>query len=195
MSWPLTPPVLMMVTPLGPKLAERVAAACAGGVGQVQLRDKAARRDDLRAAARELAALAPLVINGEAELAGELGVGVHWPEGAWRVASVSLQGCSVHSVDAARAAVDWGADYLVAGTVFASASHPGEPAAGLAFLAQVCAAVRVPVLAIGGVTPANLADCLRAGAAGVAVLSPLQGADPRAVAAAYVAALRGGGQA
>jgi thiazole tautomerase (transcriptional regulator TenI) len=98
-------------------------------------------------------------------------------------------------VDAARAAVDWGADYLVAGTVFASASHPGEPAAGLAFLAQVCAAVRVPVLAIGGVTPANLADCLRAGAAGVAVLSPLQGADPRAVAAAYVAALRGGGQA
>jgi thiamine monophosphate synthase len=79
---------------------------------------------------------------------------------------------------------------MIAGTIFGSASHPGVRPAGVGFLREVCAHVRRPVLAIGGVTPENATECLRAGAAGVAVLSPLMdAADPAAVAARYRAAM------
>jgi thiamine-phosphate diphosphorylase len=105
-------------------------------------------------------------------------------------------GRSVHSVAAAEGAAADGADYLIAGAIFATGSHPGAAPAGLGFLAEVAAAVGMPVVAIGGITPANAGDCLRAGARGVAVLSALMdAADPGAVAAAYRRAMeenRGG---
>jgi thiamine monophosphate synthase len=56
---------------------------------------------------------------------------------------------------AARAAEAEGADYLVAGTIFESPSHPGQPGAGIDFLRSVCEAVSIPVIAIGGITPEN----------------------------------------
>jgi len=99
-------------------------------------------------------------------------------------------GRSVHSVEAASEAAAQGADYLVAGTIFASQSHPDRSPAGLGFLRDVCAAVSLPILAIGGVTPQNLKLCLEIGAAGVAVLSPIMRAtDPQAAAQTYRAAL------
>ena len=64
-----------------------------------------------------------------------------------------------------------GADYLIFGTVFPSASKPpGAPAAGVDALRRACGAVPMPVLAIGGVTPERVADCQRAGAAGIAAI-------------------------
>lgn len=125
--------------------------------------------------------------------------GVHLPEGRLTVEATrrilspgDLVGRSVHSVDAACEAAAQGVDYLVAGTIFASQSHPDRPPAGLGFLRDVCAAAPVPVLAIGGVTPQNLKLCLEAGAAGVAVLSPIMRAtDPKAAAQAYRVALDG----
>ena len=103
---------------------------------------------------------------------------------------LGITGESVHSVDAAKLAESSGADYIVAGTIFATTSHPDRPGAGLDYLAAVCKAVSIPVIAIGGITPENTSDCLKAGAAGVAVLSRIMHAgDPMAAAADYRAAL------
>jgi len=103
---------------------------------------------------------------------------------------LGITGESVHSVDAAKKAADSGADYIVAGTIFQSATHPDIPGAGLDYLTAVCKAVSIPVIAIGGITPANARDCIDAGAAGVAILSGIMAAtDPRAAAALYRRAL------
>ena len=100
-------------------------------------------------------------------------------------------GRSIHSVERAVWAAEDGADYLVAGTIYPSNSHPGEPGQGVGFLREVCAAVApLPVIAIGGITPERVGECIAAGAAGVAVLSPIMRADdPQAVARTYREAL------
>ncbi|MGE3618610.1 MAG: thiamine phosphate synthase [Gemmatimonadales bacterium] len=95
-----------------------------------------------------------------------------------RVCPGAWVGVSVHSVADARAARDGGADYLVAGNVFATASHPGRTARGLDWLGDV-AAVGLPVVAIGGVTPETAAAVRDAGAWGAAAISALwNAADP-----------------
>src|SRR4051812_14906299 len=63
-----------------------------------------------------------------------------------------------------------GADYVVFGSVWETASHPGGGAAGLERLREVCEISPVPVYAIGGVTAERVAACLEAGAHGVAVM-------------------------
>ena len=92
-----------------------------------------------------------------------------------------LIGRSVHTVTEARhAEEDGGADYLIFGTVFPSAGKPeGHPIAGVEGLAAVCASVRLPVLAIGGVTVARVADVAAAGAAGIAGIGVFAGAGQR----------------
>ncbi len=80
-----------------------------------------------------------------------------------------LAGRSVHSREEARAAEeDGGLDYLLFGPVFPTSSKPGAAAAGVEALASVVEAVRLPVLAVGGATPARAAAVARAGAAGFA---------------------------
>jgi thiamine-phosphate diphosphorylase len=81
-----------------------------------------------------------------------------------------LVGRSVHSIQAAVDAERDGADYVIFGPVWASASHPDDRAVGLDALARVAAAVRLPVLAIGGVSEQRIAECLAAGAAGYAAI-------------------------
>jgi thiamine-phosphate diphosphorylase len=99
-------------------------------------------------------------------------------------------GCSIHSLEKARQVEAEGADYLIAGTIFPSGTHPDMPAQGLEFLERVCRAVRLPVIAIGGITPQNTSDCLRAGACGVAVLSAImRSADPEQSARLFRKAL------
>lgn len=91
-------------------------------------------------------------------------------------------GRSVHSEEEAAASEREGSvDYLMFGTVFPSGSKPpGHPAAGLDALRRVTAAVRVPVIAIGGITPDRVADIMAAGAAGVAAIAMFDGSDPLA---------------
>ena len=96
------------------------------------------------------------------------------PDGARGFETV---GVSVHSVSEARRAQALGATYLTAGHVFPTACKAGVPARGLDFLRDVCAAVDLPVWALGGVTPENAPACLSAGAAGVAVMSGLMTPD------------------
>lgn len=150
------------------------------GATLLQLRDPAATARTLEREACRLVADAavPVVISARADLALAAGAaGVHLPErdipvaGAKRLLGPDrLVGRSVHSVGTAVRAEAEGADYVVFGSVFASASHPGQAVAGLAELAGVVAAVRVPVLAIGGVDADRVEACLAAGAAGFAAI-------------------------
>lgn len=164
-------------------LAQR---AVAGGVDAVQVRLPGAAPDTVSHLAETvqagIAGKAALLLNGleAADDAAALGAGVHLPEPAGeRAIAVArailgpapLIGRSVHSVAAARESN--GADYLLAGHVFPTASHPGEPPLGLAGLAAIVAAASSPVLAIGGITSGNLAAVLRAGATGVAVIGAI----------------------
>jgi thiamine-phosphate diphosphorylase len=81
-----------------------------------------------------------------------------------------LLGFSAHDVEAAvRAKVD-GADFVVAGSIWASATHPGASPAGPGLIAAIRARVTRPILAIGGVRPDRVAAAILAGAHGVAVL-------------------------
>ncbi len=198
-------PCLMLVTEPSRHLPEIVAAAVASGVDIVQWRDKgpASETFDIAWRLREITdGHCLMVINGQPNYSPYMvrkvsADGVHQPEDSRysveicrAVVGGGLVGRSVHSVDAACEAAAQGADYLIAGTIFDSQSHPGIAPAGLGFLRDVCAAVSVPVLAIGGVTPQNLELCLEAGAVGVAVLSPIMRAtDPKTVAQEYRAAL------
>jgi len=77
-------------------------------------------------------------------------------------------GRSVHASEPSGDSSD--ADYLLFGTVFSSRSKPGRPGTGLATLRTAVIGARVPVLAIGGITPARASECRRAGAAGVAAI-------------------------
>lgn len=192
-------PCLMLVTEPSLHLPQIVAHAVAGGVNVVQWRERRADGSPLT----RTESLAMLSASRPALLLENIGTvfrgihGSHLPEGRLTVEATrrilspgDLVGRSVHSAASARAAAEEGADYLIAGTIFTSQSHPGIAPAGLGFLREVCAAVSVPVLAIGGITPQNLELCLEAGAAGVAVLSPIMRAtDSKAAAEAYRAAL------
>lgn len=97
-----------------------------------------------------------------------------------------LIGRSVHSVDEAGAAArDGGLDYLLFGTVLATASKPGRAAAGIESLASVVAATALPVLAVGGVGPDTAGAVGTTGAAGFAAIGLFTEADsPEAVARA-----------
>lgn len=83
---------------------------------------------------------------------------------------------SVHDLAAARAAVDEGADALVVGTIWPSASHPGRPGAGLALI-EATARLGCPVFAIGGVTIARASEARAAGAWGVAAIGAVWEAE------------------
>lgn len=96
-------------------------------------------------------------------------------------------GVSVHSKAEAEIAIAEGADYLVAGSVYQSASHPELPPRGAAWLREICGLGR-PVVAIGGVTPARATELRDAGAWGAAAISALWDAiDPAAATLALLA--------
>ena len=100
----------------------------------------------------------------------------------------TLIGKSVHT--AAGAALAAGADYILAGHVYPSASKPGRSPLGVAGFAAIVAAAPCPVLAIGGVTPERVQEVVQAGAHGVAVIGAIAEADdPRAAASALRTAL------
>ena len=163
----------------------RAFAAAAAGVGWVQLRDHGASseafgreagrfRDDVVRARLPVR----LSVNTHVEVARRLGLGLHVGRRGPSVAEARALfpdvplSAAVHSVEEALAAASAGADAVLFSPVFETTSKPGEPGAGLDALAECCAAVpSVPVFALGGVTPERVADCLDAGAHGVAVLS------------------------
>lgn len=104
-------------------------------------------------------------------------------------------GASVHSVEEAESAATAAVDFLLVGSVFPTASHPGARPLGPEGLAEVGrAAGDRPVLGIGGITPSRVPEVLIAGAGGVAVLGGVWDApDPPEAVLAYLAALESSG--
>lgn len=194
-------PCLMLVTEPSPRLLEIIREAVAGGVDVVQWREKKPDRGKYRQRFQSVHAAAEpaqVVVNGSLDAALACGARrIHLPEktlpigvARWRIGSGGLIGKSVRSAEGARRAEADGPDYVLVGPIFASASEPDVAPAGLDFLREVCDGVAIPVLAGGGVTPENTAECLAAGAAGVAALTPfMQAEDPQSVARAYRATL------
>lgn len=103
-----------------------------------------------------------------------------------------LLGASTHDAEEAVQAEREGADFVLLGTIWESASHPGRAGAGLERVAETVARVRLPVMAIGGVTPERAAAARAAGASGVAVIRGVWShASPARAVKEYLDALEG----
>jgi len=175
----------------GRALIEVVRAAAAGGVKLVQVREKDLDDDALRALLDAMIASLPSsttwLVNGRPALAAEYAVGLHLPAdrlGEGLPQGVELFGASVHDEAEAEAALSIGVHYLVAGTIFATRSKPGRPAAGPQWIRRLrTLAGATPIYAIGGVHAGNVAEVVGAGAHGVAVRSAiLEATDVRSAA-------------
>lgn len=186
-------------------LPEIADAAFRAGGRWLLFRDKDLPFADRMAMGRDLAALARAYtacfsVSGDVGLAGELGVdGMHIAADG-DVASARralgdtvMIGQSTHDLDEARRAQDDGADYVTLSPIFASASKPGYgPIIGADGLARIVRQVSVPVFALAGISGANAASCLAAGAAGVAVMGEVMRAtEPGPVMAGLIDALMG----
>jgi thiamine-phosphate pyrophosphorylase len=192
----------------GAALLEQIRRAAEAGVDWIQLREKnlPAARPLLDLAAGAIAAVRAaghstrILVNDRLDVAWAAEAdGVHLGEHSLPAREVTreklrrgqsefLVGVSCHSVEAARQAAEDGADYVFFGPVFATPSKAAfGPAQGLERLAEVCSAVRIPALAIGGITAVNAAAALDAGAAGIAGIRLFQEA---ASLSAVLAAIR-----
>jgi thiamine-phosphate pyrophosphorylase len=178
------------------RLSEAIARAVRAGVDVVQIRERDLDDRTLcnfvkRAVAVTRDTGARIVVNGRIDVALAAGAdGVHLRGDsvpASRARAILpprfLVGRSVHSRAEAQAVeADGGCDYLIFGAVFPSTSKPaGHEPAGLGTLQEVCQAVRVPVVAIGGVSAARAADVARAGAKGVAAIEAFATEDEPAL--------------
>jgi thiamine-phosphate pyrophosphorylase len=181
-------------------LIRRVELALAGGARLVQYRDKSRDLSLRLAQARALGTLCdaagvPLIINDDIQLAAAVSAdGVHLgrddpdPREARRLLGPSaLIGVSCYDrLDLAEAAQAAGADYVAFGSFFPSSTKPLAVRADLDLLRQARRRIRLPLVAIGGITPENGAALIEAGADLLAVVSGVFGApDLRAAAAAY----------
>ena len=185
----MRPVVCMVTAPISSRadedfLIERIAAAARGGVHLVQIRQRrleglTATRLVERAVRAVSGTVARVIVNDRVDVALAAGAhGVHLRGdslAASRVRSIVpppfVIGRSVHAIgEAVEAERRGGLDYLLFGTVFATGSKPGAAPAGMERLADVCAAVALPVLAIGGITATTIAPVARAGAAGFAAI-------------------------
>ena len=200
-------PCLCLVTDRGRvasgDLVGMARAAVDGGAGMVQLREKDLPAGELLELARKLRGVtggrALLVVNDRVDIAllsgadgvqlGENGLDV---DSARRLVGPDMViGRSVHSVEGAVKAESDGADFLVLGTIFETASHPGADTGGLELVREVTRGVGVPVIGIGGITASNAAGLVEAGAAGAAVITAVSmAADPRAAALGISEAMR-----
>lgn len=184
------------------ELLAKVEAALAGGARLLQYRNKRADAARRRVQARALAALArehgvPLVINDHLELALEIAAeGVHLGAADGPLAAARarlgegrLLGASCYArLESALEAERAGASYVAFGSFFPSAVKPGAVRAPLALLAEAKRRLRVPVVAIGGITPENAPQLIAAGADSVAVISALfEAPDIRAAARRFSA--------
>ena len=161
-----------------------VEEALQGGVRALQIREKDLNPNDLLALALEVKPLvqryhAKLFINDRADIAVMAGAdGVHLTETSIQAREVKnsfpdlIVGVSTHSIEGARRAETQGADFITFSPIYETPSKANYgPPQGLDLLRQATQAVRLPVLALGGITLHRVPECLEQGAFGVAVIS------------------------
>ena len=184
-------------------LTQKIEEVAASGIDWVQIREKDLPARDLALLVRQALDIAArvsakrdsrirVIVNDRLDVAiAQRADGVHLGEKSLPLAAAKrlvasavargaldasfLVGISCHSLEAAQAAERDGADYIFYGPVFATPSKESfGPPQGLERLAQVCAAIFVPVLAIGGITRENLLFCMAASAKGIAAIRLFQ---------------------
>ena len=172
--------------PVGVTLAHVVEAALDGGVTCLQLREKEASAGEILALARTLLPLCrarrvPLLINDRVDIALAAGAdGVHLgqedlplPEARALLGPDRILGATAHTVAEALRAQAEGADYLGVGAMFPTGTKADTVPTSADTLKAICAAVSIPVVAIGGVNAENLPTLAGTGIAGAAVVSAI----------------------
>jgi thiazole tautomerase (transcriptional regulator TenI) len=169
-------------------LVRRLGQAAAAGVDLLQIREPDLSGGELVTLVQRVLAAASetparVIVNDRVDVALTAGAaGVHLKGESIETAAVRrfvpagfLVGRSVHSAEEAERAAADGADYVIVGTVFETASKPGEPASGLDLLRETVRRCRAPVLGIGGMTAARAAAVAATGAAGLAAIGLFMG--------------------
>ena len=176
------------------RVLRTIREAIAGGVDWVQIREKDMAAGELLELAQQAVragdARTKIIVNDRLDVAiATSAAGVHLGRESAPASEVVrwcrkgnaprefMVGVSCHGVAEAREAESAGASYVIFGPVFDTPSKRefGEPV-GIAQLAVVCAALKIPVLAIGGIDTQNARECLQAGAAGIAAIRMFQDA-------------------
>jgi len=196
-------------------ILETIRKAIAAGVDWVQIREKDMAAGELLTLAQEAVragdgervprAQKKIMVNDRLDVAiAASASGVHLGRESAPVREVVrwcrkgnaprefMVGVSCHSVTEARDAESAGASYVIFGPIFDTPSKRafGEPV-GIAQLALACAALKIPVLAIGGIDVRNARECLRAGAAGIAAIRMFQDAQDADKLKRTIESLRG----
>ena len=166
-------------------------ASIGAGINMVQIREKdlpgkvlLCQVEQFKKCIKERALL---IVNERVDIAllgradgvhlGENGISVY---DARRILGESfLIGKSVHSIDAAIAAEQAGADYLIVGTVFQSMTHLEEKGKGIQFLKKLKGKVEIPYIGIGGINKTNARSVIDSGASGVAVMRSILASNDR----------------
>jgi thiamine-phosphate pyrophosphorylase len=189
---PFLYPILDRALVAAADVAAAAEALVAGGAGIVQYRAKGVPRDEMRrdlvsviAAARPAAV--PVIVNDDVELAVETGAdGAHVgaadvsPEEARAMLGPgAILGVTANDVEGIAKAPAGAASYVAVGPVFASEIKPEVPAVGLDAVRRARSLAKTPLVAIGGITPANAASVIAAGADGIAVVSAVLAGDIR----------------
>ena len=171
-------------------LYEQVEKAIKGGVTLVQLREKNLDEESFLKEALEIQKLCrmhniPFVINDNVEIAGKINAdGVHVGQSDMKAGNVrailgenKILGVSVQTVEQALLAEKEGADYLGVGAVFPTGSKADAENVSYDTLKEICSAVNIPVVAIGGISAENVSRLKDSGISGIAVISAIFAAE------------------
>ena len=164
--------------------ADRLRRLAASGIDALILRAKELPPQDYLTLASQAQLICqanrlPLILHtcfDACQAAGSFSLHVSYPQLVQQPqlrTQVQRLGVSVHTLTEARQAAALGADYLIAGHIFATACKQDLPGRGIGFLKDVCDPTPLPVYAIGGITPANISRIKKAGAAGACLMSSL----------------------
>lgn len=164
--------------------------ALKGGVNVVQLREKGKSESEIIALAKELKELTcyynvPLIINDSPSIAKQSGAdGVHLGMSDGEVSEAreflggkAIIGGSARTVERAKMLQSQGADYLGVGAVFGTKTKADAKTINTDILSDICQAVKIPVVAIGGVNKENVIRLKGTGASGIAVVTAIMGSD------------------
>jgi len=175
-------------------LLDKIEKVALAGVDWIQIREKDLSGRELAALVSEAVRRVPdssrVLVNDRLDVTLAVGAGgVHLGEHSIpaeeakrfvqekNLADDLLLGVSTHSLEAARAAEEAGANYVIFGPVFATPSKAAfGPPQGMERLGKMCASVSIPVIAIGGITVQNAPECMMVGASGIAAIRMFQDA-------------------
>lgn len=167
-------------------LYDQVESAIEGGATFIQLREKNLDEADFLSEAKEIQKLCreykvPFVINDNVEIAAQIDAdGVHVGQSDMEAGDVrkrlgpdKIIGVSAQTVEQALKAQEHGADYLGVGAVFPTGSKADATEVSHQTLKEICEAVDIPVIAIGGITKENVSELKGSGICGIAVISAI----------------------